>query len=212
MKITRLVHSCLLVETNDTTVIFDPGQFSWDAGYLNLDNLPKIDYVAITHEHYDHFYIHFVEQLLHKNEDCKVIANESVNSKLQDIDRRRLISEDTSLFSFFEAPHELLPLGEPPENRGLHFDNILTHPGDSHSFSDTKRVLAMPMTAPWGSMTSAVRLIKKLNPEFVIPIHDWHWKPEALKSMYSWLVESLAEDGITFFNIEDGQPINIDKK
>jgi L-ascorbate metabolism protein UlaG (beta-lactamase superfamily) len=49
MKITHFDHACLLVETGDARLLFDPGTES--SGFEDLRDLTAI---LITHEHDDH--------------------------------------------------------------------------------------------------------------------------------------------------------------
>ena len=54
MKLTKYVHACVLVEDDQHIALFDPGQFSWESGLFDVDKLEKLDFVIITHEHFDH--------------------------------------------------------------------------------------------------------------------------------------------------------------
>ena len=192
-----------------TTVLFDPGIYSFESDIFDINNLSRLDYIAITHEHADHFHMPFVELLLGKFPGAKVVTTPAVESQLTG--KVDVSSQSAGLFQLFEAPHEKLPtgMGDPPQNTGIHFAEVLSHPGDSHSFNETRKILAMPMTAPWGSMTGAMAKIKALKPEFVIPIHDWHWKPEVAQGMYQRFREPLKELGIVFLIPVDGQAVEI---
>ena len=64
MKVTKFVHSCLLVEMPapiNRTALFDPGAMSVDA--LEVDSLEYLDDIIITHEHGDHFHLPLIKQL-----------------------------------------------------------------------------------------------------------------------------------------------------
>ena len=112
---------------------------------------------------------------------------------------------------FFDDPHEAVePLFITPDQIGVHYLAMLTHPGDSHSFSETKAILALPVTAPWGATTTAVKLALELKPQYVLPIHDWHWRPEARDQMYSALEQAFAQHGITFVKLVTGEPVTLE--
>jgi L-ascorbate metabolism protein UlaG (beta-lactamase superfamily) len=207
IKVTRFVHSCLLVETDEAVAMFDPGIYSFESGLFNISTLDRLDYIAITHEHADHFHMPFVELLLSKFPQVRLITTQTVAGQLEG--KGSVTPQAFGPFTLFEATHENLPTGEPPQNTGIHFMNVLSHPGDSHSFHETKRVLAMPMTAPWGSMTGAINKINELKPQVVVPIHDWHWKPEAVNSMYQRFASQLSPAGIRFIIPTDGRPNDI---
>jgi L-ascorbate metabolism protein UlaG (beta-lactamase superfamily) len=60
LAVTRLAHSCHLIEIGGTTVLTDPW-FSEKAGYhpgeplaMTVEELPHLDAVVISHHHYDH--------------------------------------------------------------------------------------------------------------------------------------------------------------
>jgi len=54
MKITKFVHSCVLVEEGSKVVLFDPGGFTWNNGSFDLSQIKHLDSIAITHSHGDH--------------------------------------------------------------------------------------------------------------------------------------------------------------
>jgi L-ascorbate metabolism protein UlaG (beta-lactamase superfamily) len=64
MKVTKFVHSCLFVETNERNILFDPGMMS--VGVLDLNKIKKLDDVVITHEHFDHFSLECIKRILEK--------------------------------------------------------------------------------------------------------------------------------------------------
>ncbi|MDO8655088.1 MAG: MBL fold metallo-hydrolase, partial [bacterium] len=51
MKITKYVHSCLLVEEQGKTALIDPGNYTFQSKALDLRYIEKLDFVLITHEH-----------------------------------------------------------------------------------------------------------------------------------------------------------------
>ncbi|HSX46235.1 MAG TPA: hypothetical protein VLG27_04530, partial [Candidatus Saccharimonadia bacterium] len=102
------------------------------------------------------------------------------------------------------------PLFPLPEEIGVHYLDKLSHPGDSHSFKETKAILALPVTAPWGATIKGVNLAIKLKPKHVLPIHDWHWSSDAQSGMYDLMEGVLAKEGITFHKLETGVPAEID--
>jgi L-ascorbate metabolism protein UlaG (beta-lactamase superfamily) len=211
MKITKFVHSCLLVEMSDPinrTVLFDPGVMST----LDVNKLEYLDDVIITHGHSDHFDVDRIKAIVAKFPNVHITAPDEVVEQLnnESIAASSAISEG---ISFFESPHEIVrPLidAEPPQEIGVHYLDRLTHPGDSHSFRETKAVLALPVQAPWGTTVEAVRLGLELKPKFVVPIHDWHWRVEARESMYDSMHKIFADSGITFIKTVDGEPFVLD--
>lgn len=209
MKITKFVHSCVLVENNNEAVLFDPGVYSYDSPVLNISNFPTINYVVITHEHADHFHMPFVEKLIKHSPNLVIVTTKGVAAQLEGRVSVVVKTESFAEFKYFNSPHENIPTGPAPKNTGVHYAETFSHPGDSHSFNESNRILAMPMTAPWGSMTNAVKKIIELKPEVVLPIHDWHWRSEALSGMYVRIQELLKAESINFIIPKDGHTIEV---
>lgn len=206
MKITKLVHSCLLVEMPDRTALFDPGAYS--AKMVDTDSLVYLDDIIVTHEHYDHMDVDTIKQLIRKFPDARVTAPPSAAKLLKD--EGVTTTDEVEGVVRFEASHEPVePMFETPEATGIHYLERLTHPGDSLSFSETMPILALPVTAPWGATSDAVKLALKLTPKYVIPIHDWHWKSEAREQMYPGMEKIFAENDIQFIKPKDGEAFNI---
>lgn len=208
MKITKLGHSCLLVEMPDPvnrTVLFDPGE--WSREFVDVESLVYLDDIVITHGHADHCSVPLLRQLLEKFPDVRITAPDEVVASLK---QSEILAshEEYEGIAFFDSPHAPLePLGATPEQIGVHYLDTLTHPGDSHTFRETRQILAMPMSAPWGAMTRAVEVILELKPTYVVPIHDWLWKDAAREAMYPGVKKLLAEQDITFLDLTIGEPV-----
>lgn len=211
MKITKFVHSCLLVEMPapiNRTALFDPGMMS--EASLKVESLEFLDDIIITHEHGDHFSLDLLKQLVAKFPDVRITSTAAVVSHLKEAGIAAS-NQPSEGIVFFDAPHESVePLFPHPEAIGVHYLDTLTDPGDSHSFTETKAVLALPVTAPWGSMVAAVNLAIRLKPRYVVPIHDWHWNDAARSQSYDNLERILAKENIAFLKLKDGEPVVLD--
>ena len=211
MKITKLAHSCLLVEMPEPvnrTVLFDPGEMS--AERVRAANLVYLDDIVITHEHFDHFSLQLVQELVRQFPQVRILAPEPVVAKLQHAGVAAA-TEPPEGMRLFDAPHEPLdPMGPTPQAIGVHYLGALSHPGDSHAIDETMGILALPVTAPWGSTVNAVRLATKLKPKYIIPIHDWMWNDDWRMQMYAMLAQYFEGQGITFIQPVDGEPFVLD--
>lgn len=208
MKITKFVHSCLLVETDDRTALFDPGAMSAPA--FDVASLERLDDIFITHIHGDHLDENFIKSLVEKFPEVRITSTPEVVEKLAGLGVTAS-NQPPEGVAFFESPHESTePVFPRPDQVGFHYLDVLSDPGDSHSFKETKAVLALPITGPWGSSIRAVNLGLELKPQYIIPIHDWHWSDEARTMMYDNYEKIFAGQGIKFFKPVTGQPIEID--
>jgi len=209
MKITKLGHACLLVEMPapiNRTALFDPGTMS----DVDVDSLQYLDDIFITHMHPDHFDIELVRKLAGKFPKVRITAPQEIVDTLVQVGVGAR-NEAPEGVSFFESPHAH---GEPlltnyPEEIGVHYLGKLSHPGDSHTFTETMPVLALPVVAPWGSTVEAIRLAIALKPQYVIPIHDWFYHDDARDWMYERLEATLKPVGITFIKPVNGQPFTL---
>lgn len=209
MKITKFEHSCLMVEMPapvNRTVLFDPGKFS--EAIIDVEDLEFLDDIIITHQHSDHMSIPLLKQLTAKFPNARITAPNPVVELLAG-EGINAASDPSAGIEFFKSPHEKIePFSgvDTPPQIGVHYLNMLTHPGDSHSFKQTMPILALPVQAPWGSARRALELALKLKPQYVLPIHDWHWSQAGRQQMYEKFATVLAEQGIEFIMLKNGEP------
>ena len=209
MKITKYIHSCLLIEDQKKTALIDPGQFSYDARIMDISTIPSLDYILITHEHADHLSVPFLKDLLARFPKVEVFSNAGVAAVLAK-DGISVKTEANGYFSFQDAAHEKIFPGWPlPENSVFTVFGRLTHPGDSLHFSQTTDILAMPTQAPWGSTVACAEKAAELKPKYIIPIHDWHWHDQARVWNYQMLSKYFETQGIRFISVEDGKPVEL---
>jgi L-ascorbate metabolism protein UlaG (beta-lactamase superfamily) len=208
MKLTKYLHSCLLVEEQGKTILIDPGQFTYDSKVFDITKLPSLDFILITHEHADHMSIQFIKELLSKFPNVEIITTESAVTKLQE-EQIEASSEGNEYIAIESIPHEDIVFAVPPENVQFTLFGKLTDPGDSYHVKKTAHILALPIQAPWGSFADALKLAESLSPKYIIPIHDWHWKDEVRKQLYGVAKDYLQQSDIEFKGIETGESIEI---
>ncbi|MBP6880958.1 MBL fold metallo-hydrolase [Candidatus Saccharibacteria bacterium] len=210
MKITKYVHSCLLVEDEGKAVFIDPGKWSMESAIADLANWPRIDYVLVTHEHPDHMDINFIDTIRDYNPECLIISNKTVTDKLDARGMHASISTPSEI-NMATTAHAPMWTGQPapPENSLFTLWNKLTHVGDSFQMIRPAPIVAMPIVSPWGSFAGAMELLLQMQPQAVIPIHDWHLSDEGKVWYYELAEKTLSQAGIQFFPIGDSQPIEI---
>ena len=77
MKIKKVGHCCLIIETNNLKIMTDPGNFS-----IEQNQEKDVDVVLITHEHADHFHLESLLEVIKNNPQCRIITNTSVKKLL----------------------------------------------------------------------------------------------------------------------------------
>jgi L-ascorbate metabolism protein UlaG (beta-lactamase superfamily) len=211
MKITKFVHSCLLVESPELNVLIDPGNFTWNSHLLHINSLPRLDHIVITHEHADHYDEQGLKKLSHRFPHAVIITNNDLAGTIKGLKLPNPLhtGSDENLV-VFEAAHEPLPLDTPNVlNIGVHIADKLTHPGDSYAFEHTREILALPLTGPFASYKQALDAIVKLKPKVVLPLHDWEWHKTARENRYSRAKELLKKHDIEFIELENAEPIEL---
>ena len=211
MRITKFVHSCLLVEAPEIKVLIDPGSFTWSSRLLTIEKLPPLDTIAFTHEHTDHYDGHGLMKLSKRFPRAVVITNSELADKIVKLKLPNPVhaGSDDNL-KVFEAPHEPLPLGLPDVmNVGLHVAGRLTHTGDSYDLQHSRDILALPVAAPFASFKQSLDTIVRLKPKKVLPLHGWEWHKAARESRYKWAKSLLEKHGIEFAELPNGEPVEV---
>lgn len=202
--IRRLSDSCLLVTTDAGTTLFDPGFWTFDSGVVDLDSIGDVQRVLITHEHGDHVKPEFVRWLIDRGDDVAVHGNDAVVGLLaaHDIDATSSVPSDCSVE---DVLHGVIPTGATPPNRSWTIDEVLTHPGDSHEPTSTAPVLALPLMAPWTSMTAALAFARSMGPRQVVPIHDFYLSDSGRRAMTGMAKAVLAQSDIEVVPLDWGE-------
>ncbi|MCA9328980.1 MBL fold metallo-hydrolase [Candidatus Saccharibacteria bacterium] len=209
MKITKLGHSCVLVEAAGKIVLFDPG--NWTDQVL-IDAVDRVDQVAYTHAHPDHFSEDILRRLVTKFPSLKVVCNQEIADKIEQAGLGIEVSEESSNIKKFTSPHEKLPIPNvtAPAENGYHFAGVFSHPGDSQSFTETKKVLAMPFIGPWGKTGDSIDKVLELIPDYVLPIHDWHYTEDAKQWLQGLIEMALKGSDTKLLPNKNGRVIEID--
>src|SRR5437868_6720140 len=119
MKITKFVHSCLLVETPDRVALFDPGTMS--SPNININNLSRLDDIFITHVHADHQDANFIKQLIAKFPTVRITTTNEVVKQLATEGVKATTTPPAGV-EFFDSPHEnVKPVFPQPEEIGIHY-------------------------------------------------------------------------------------------
>lgn len=206
--IQRLTDSCLLVTTDSDATLFDPGFHPYQSGSFDLSTLGDVTRVLITHEHADHVDPDFVHWLIDRREDLQVYSNDAVEDLLRehDIAVHTDVPDDVT---FEDVIHGRIPNGATPPNRAFTVEGLLTHPGDSREPTITAPVLALPLMTPWDSATGAVDFARRLQPERVVPIHDFYMSESGRGFIRGMVRNVLAEDGIELIDVDWGDSFTL---
>lgn len=209
VKITKLVHASLVIESEGARVLVDPGAYTWNDPAFDVTTVPRLDRILITHGHPDHLSIDFVRELSVRFPGAPIETTPDVVDTLANHGIPSTTNQ-SDLTVRFDAPHERTPMGTPPPNTGFHVSGVVSHPGDSHSFGATMPVLALAMAAPWGSTTAAVDAARRVGPRYVIPVHDWHLSAGGREFTNDLAAMSFADDDITVVPLANFEAVTLD--
>ena len=178
MEITRLGHAALLVATDETRILVDPGSFSRPETF----QLTGLDAVVVTHQHPDHLDPERSGALLAANPDALLLCDPETAAQ-QKSDRWTTTADglehrigDLLLRGVGAVHAQILPTIPRIANVGLLVDDgasTLFHPGDSYEHApEGVDVLALPLTAPWAKIAETVEFAARVAPTTLFPIHD----------------------------------------
>lgn len=207
-EIRRLTDSCIVVTDDDQATMFDPGFHTFQDGEVDLDSIGDVTRVLVTHEHGDHVNPDFVRWLIDRRQDLVIYSNQAVADLLDAHDIP--VSTDVPPGTAVEdVLHEKLPNGTQPPNRSFTIDGVITHPGDSHQPTKTAPILALPLIAPWGSVTAAVEFARQLAPSQVIMIHDFYLSESGRSRIRAMAGGALGGAGIEMLDLDWGQRLTV---
>ncbi|MCB9822945.1 MBL fold metallo-hydrolase [Candidatus Nomurabacteria bacterium] len=213
MKITKLVHSCLLIEKDGKKILVDPGVYSWQNEAVKNINFSGLASVVVTHNHPDHLNDEFVAAVKMVSPDAKWYGPGQVVEQLKGIGIEASTSSQEEHVKFVESEHaDLSPwYGEQPDHISfLLFGEVLIS-GDCQTLKSAHgaRILASAINGgPWGAVVGFCKMIESMNerPKVVLPLHDWHWNDEARAAIYSKLPEVMGQFDVTFIPLQTCEP------
>jgi len=206
MKITKYIHSFVMVEEGKDKVLVDPGPFSFIEDAVRAESFDGVKAIFITHKHADHYDPHAIKKILKNNPKALIFGNKETVEVLDEAGIGAEIFEkgdkeigELRVTAFF-AVHEPLP-DAVPANTAFLFNNDFLHPGDSFGsviFDYTAKAIALPVFGPWMAVTEALDFVLEYKPKQVMPVHDGYVKDYFLERQYQNWERWLKDEGIKF--------------
>lgn len=177
MKLTHFGHACVLVETGDSRLLFDPGAYS--SGFEALEG---IDAVLVTHQHQDHLSVVNIMALLEANPAAAVVADPGSQEVLTEhgVEARAVGAGEVlqlgsatveTVGGLHAEVHPEIP--RVPNTGYLVDEGAFLHPGDSFVVPTRPvDVLGLPTGAPWLKVSEAVDFLRAVTPRVAVPIHE----------------------------------------
>ncbi len=211
MTITKLVHSCFLVEEGGVRILIDPGTYS----VAECEAIRDIHVILITQIHQDHFEIGLLKAILKNNPEAKIITVQQVGAALMAenipfliLGDGQKITERSVLIEGFGNEHAPIYEGMPvAQNTGYMIAGRFFHPGDAFVVPPKPvEILGLPTGGPWTKLADTVDYAKTVKPKLCIPIHDGMYKPTNTPN--HWLASLLQPLDISFVVLKDNESTN----
>jgi len=188
IKIRKVYHACFLITYSDnTTILIDP-YFGKDvpASFVvtepckaKKEELPKIDVLIVTHEHFDHFDKEAVEYFVSRD-NCVVIAPNPVLTQMSlQTANSRVVKVDDEL-TVAKILIKILPCQHPQSDYPIAFlldyDNTkIYYAGDTINLPEVKINADIGIMPCGGTFTADlfvfVSMTRKLELKYAIPMH-----------------------------------------
>jgi L-ascorbate metabolism protein UlaG (beta-lactamase superfamily) len=213
MRISKYIHSCLLVESAGTRILFDPGRFSFLDGAVKAESFRDLTAIVITHRHPDHLDETAMKTIVDNNRSAVVLANRQIHDQLAPSgipvevfeSGRRHVGDCT--LEAIPAAHAQILNAELPANVAYVVDDRVLHPGDSFDAAlDVRKgieLLALPIMAPWTTELAVADFARRLAAKTVFPIHDGYAKDFFLESRYDNFTKYFAQHDIELVPLKE---------
>jgi L-ascorbate metabolism protein UlaG (beta-lactamase superfamily) len=205
VRLTKYGHACVRLDTDDGSLVVDPGTYSHD---VDLDGVSD---VLVTHEHPDHI---DVERLVPAVEGgVRLHTVTSLAQQLRDdhgIEAHPLEPGSTvevcgRAVTVVGGEHAEIYDGLPGcANVGFLIDRVY-HPGDALHVPDIAvETLLLPVSAPWLKLAEAIEFVRAVAPARAFPIHDAMLSEIGNAGVDRWLE---AKSGTDYRRLQPGEAV-----
>ena len=212
MRLTKLEHACVRLESDGEVLVIDPGIWS------GPDALEGADAVLVTHEHFDHLDADRLRALLGGNPAIRLWTNASVASQFEGFGGqvRAVAHGDTFTAAGFDvhvygSEHAVVHRDIPViANTGFAINGEVFHPGDAFTVPEEPvATLLLPGNAPWLKLSEMVDYAREVRPRRAYAIHDGLLNARGLALMQHWLNVAAEPFGGTFTRLEPGTAVDL---
>jgi L-ascorbate metabolism protein UlaG (beta-lactamase superfamily) len=213
MRLTKLGHSCLLVEEGRARLLLDPGTLS--GGFEELEGLTA---VLFTHQHPDHLDRERLRGLLDRNPRARVLSDQGSAGPLGEAGVEVEAVRDGEELEVGGVAvrvagrdHAVIHPDVPViPNVGYLVGGRLFHPGDAFTVpGQPVEVLAVPAGAPWLKLAEPIDYLRAVRPKVAVPVHDQVLSAAGRSIHYRQLEQLGAKGGTTLRPLDDGQPAEL---
>ncbi|MDT3401129.1 MULTISPECIES: MBL fold metallo-hydrolase [Mucilaginibacter] len=207
MKISKYIHSCLLLEKDGFQLLFDPGKFTFAEDLVKVEQFIKVNAVIITHSHPDHLHVEQLKAIV-KLSGAKIYTNKEVAKELKESGLSYNLVEaglfDIGPFALqaINVKHENILDSPLPDMQAYLIDGRVLNPADSFGTYDDEfqqpELLILPVMAPFTTEIAVAEFADHIKPKAVLPVHDGYAKEFFLKQRYETYSKHFEKRGIVF--------------
>jgi L-ascorbate metabolism protein UlaG (beta-lactamase superfamily) len=212
MRLTKLEHSCVRLESDGAVLVIDPGIWT------GPDDLGGADAILVTHEHVDHLDADRLRALLAGNPALRLWTNASVASQFAGArgQVQAVAHGDTFIAAGFDvhvygSRHATLHPDFPVvANSGFAINGAVFHPGDALTVpEDPVATLLLPANAPWLKLSEMIDYAREVRPRRAYAIHDGLLNARGLAVLANWLKIAAEPVGGAFTRLEPGTTVDV---
>ena len=210
MKISKYIHSCLLLEKQGFKLLIDPGKFSFADGLVKPEDFKDVDAIIITHNHPDHLDKDNLSKILALSKSS-LYTNAEVAAELFESEIESTVISDSDLkigpfnLQAITVKHEPILDSPLPEMTGFIIDGRILHPVDSFEEKllayEGIELLILPVMAPFTTELKVADFADKLKPLQILPVHDGYAKDFFLKQRYETFEPHFTKQHIIFHQL-----------
>ena len=174
MRVTKYEHACLVVESDGTRLVIDPGSFT-----TPLLGLTHVAAVVITHEHADHWTPEHLRRILDDNPEARIYGPAGFADAASEFEVTTVGASDVHevgpfVLRFFGEKHAVIHSSIPViDNVGVMVNDTLFYPGDAFTVPEgAVGTLAVPSGAPWLKISEVIDYVTAVAPKRAFPTHQ----------------------------------------
>jgi L-ascorbate metabolism protein UlaG (beta-lactamase superfamily) len=211
MKLTKMEHAALLLESGGQKLFIDPGSFT-----TALTDTANTAAVVITHEHADHWTPEQLDRILAMNNELAIFAPAGVAAAASGYDVTVVKAGDTAevgpfSLRFFGGKHAMIHQSIPlVDNVGVLVNEELYYGGDSLLAPGVDvNTLAVPAGAPWLKIGEVMDYVLEVQPKRSFPTHEMVLS-RAGKELSNGRIKAVTEqNGGEFFPLEPNDSLDL---
>jgi len=212
MKLTKMEHAALVLESAGQKLFIDPGSFT-----TALTETANAAGVVITHEHADHWTPEQLDRIISMNSELPIFAPAGVAAAAANYDITIVAAGDTVevgpfTLRFFGGKHAVIHESIPVvDNVGVLVNDELYYAGDSFVVPEGVEVgtLAVPAGAPWLKISEVIDYVLAVKPRRSFPTHEMVLS-RAGKEMSNGRIKAATEqNGGEFFPLEPHESLDL---